>query len=703
MSEVENQAVSGDQCEEIIQSLPGRILPKRYRIDKLISNNEFAAVYRTFYEPEEKIVSLRVFRSIIKGEDDYQYKRFKQEAKKLIAMKHPNISKVLDVGLLEEGLPYLAMESVIGPTLEEVLVHQNRIEADQVVLIFSQVARAVQAAHDQGILHETLQPSKIVISETEQGDAIVRTNGFGLVSLHNKLGTGIKTPATKMRFIGTPAYMSPEQCYEGADVDGRSDVYSIGCMMYEAISGQVPFLATNEAVMKMHLEADATPVETLRKDLLIPRRLISAMEKCMVKDPTRRYQFVRDLQYDLERDVDPSEREQRTVIPEALQKAEQRVKDNKEHPLKLIGMIAACIGVLIVVLYVGSYVASMTSKLADNVGWKSKLDAGKKALSEGKTDDARTALEAALVEAKKFPPPDQRLAQTDTEIGAVNIITGRYSDALKNLRDAMLVEEESKKGNDASAARTLELLSAAELASDKLSEAEQHAKQSGEIAEHLNGENTVQLFQSYQQLFRVFIAEKKLDEAKTAIEKIKAAIASTNIILSMEVISGKKQAEAILSQASNKLTDAEQGLQDVLGSRQEKIGLGSLPTVDTMLLLGKLYASEGKYEKSTKILQSAYEAKQKLVGDCPAMAEMALMLGKIYDEAKLKDDAEKYYRIALETAEKTYGKGKIDTLPYIDALAKRLRSNGERLKAEVYESEAMDIRHPERVSKLGQH
>ena len=123
-----------------------------------------------------------------------------------------------------------------------------------------------------------------------------------------------------------------------------------------------------------------------------------------------------------------------------------------------------------------------------------------------------------------------------------------------------------------------------------------------------------------------------------------------------------------------------------------------------MTLLGKIYACENQYQKSTDIMQRALDAKEKMMGDeSPAIAELAATIARIYGSAKHRVEAEKYYRLSLELAEKSWGKGKIETLPYIDAMAELLNSKGEKQKAEVYEVEALDIRHPERVSKLGAH
>ena len=703
VSEEDLQEPVANRYEDIIQALPGRILPKRYRIDQLLSASPYTAIYRTFNEQKETVVNLRVFRILIKSEEDYQYRRFKQEVKKLISLNHENIAKILDHGLLEEGLPYIVVENIEGPTLSEVLVHQNRMDAFQTGLVFSQIAKGVQFAHDQGILHETLKPSRIIITETEESDAVVKITGFGLLSCYNKLGMSMKTPATKAAFIGSAAYMSPEQCYEGLVTDGRSDIYSIGCMMYEALSGQVPFLAnTDEAIMQMHLEKEPTPIPVLRKDLTeFPKRLLAIVDKCMVKDPTRRYQFVKDLQFDIERDIDPEEREKRTVIPEAIQKAEQRVKENKESPVRFIlTIVAACIG-LFAVVFGGYYLFNITSQIADNGIWQTKLDAANRAFAEGKTDEAIEGLQAALNEAKKFPAPDMRMAKTLNDVAYVNIVCGRYTPALNDLRSALLTESRAKAKDPETEARTNYLLSEAELAAGKVGEAEQHAKAAVQLAESLQGENTEKLYRAYQQLFRVMHAKNDLVQAKIAIEKMKTAFSHTNVMLPMEIISGEKQAEAQVKQSEGKLADAEKGYQDVLGSRQDKIGPGSLPAIETYVLLGKLYVLQNKYDKSIKILTTAMENKQKMLGEkSPAVAELCFLVALVYDKSKNYSQAEKYYRQSLEMAENDFGKGKIETLPYVVSLAKFLREHKQISAAQVYETEALEIQHPERVPQF---
>jgi lipopolysaccharide biosynthesis regulator YciM len=656
----------------------------------------------TYFEAEEKIVNIRVFRTYVKNEDDYQYRRFKQEVKRLVALQDPNISRVFDCGLLEEGLPYVVLEHIEGPSLEEILVSQNRLAGDQVGLVFSQLAKAVHVAYEQGILHEGLKPSRVIICEDEEGDVKVRLTGLGLMALHNKLGMSLKTPQLRARCIGTAAYLSPEQCCEGFDIDGRTDIYALGCMMYESLCGQAPFLGSPEEIMRKHTEENSTPIPEVRKDLQFPRRLLAITNKCIQKDPVRRYQYVRDLQSDLEKDVDPTERDKATVIPQAIQKAQKTVKENKEGGLKLVGMIVLALAGLIGALYGGSYIVTTTGQAASHAVWQGKLDAARKAVTENKMSEARDGFLDAISEAKKFPPPDLRLAHSKNELAALYLLLGSFSDARTQTNDAITIETAMKNNDPEAGAKSYEVRSMAQLALGKTKDAEKDANKAYDLAQKISGEKTERLYGAASAQFKVALAENNFAEAKKAIDKMKDAIGKTNTILSMELISGEKQAEALLKQANKDYDGAEKGLQDVLGTRQEKIGLASLASIDTMEALGRLYAAEGKYDKAIKMLDAAYSAKSGLIGEKnPAMVNLLFTIAQAYDKSKKPAEYEKFLRKTYEIGEETFGKNSTEMLPYIDALAKFLRANKQISAAEVYEVEALDIRHPERVSKLG--
>lgn len=700
MSEASDE--SGERLyEAIIQSLPGRILPTRYRIDRLLSSSRFMAIYNCFFEPAEKVVNIRVFRMRVRDEEDYQFLRFKQEVKRLMSVNHPNVASVLDCGLLEEGLPYVVFDNIDGPSLEDVLKSQDRLEPDQVEIVFSQVARAVEEAHQRGVSHEALKPSRIIFSEMKGGEPLVVTTGFGLVSMMTKLGLSVKLPEARQDLIGSAAYMSPEQCKEDADIDGRSDIYAIGCMMYECLSGQKPFNAYDSSVLKMHVEREPLPIRALRRDLQFPRGLAGIVGKCMRKDPTMRYQFARDLESDLLNHVDPDLRDATLVMPKGMEKAQGLLREKKERLREIFLLLAGGVVVFVAVLLGAAYLVSVTSSFAGGAIWKGKLDAGIKAVSEGRPRDAEEALEEALAEAQKFGKSDLRRAITENELGEICLFNGQYGRA-EDLALHALESEKSGTADDKIAhSKSCRLLSAAELALGKVSDAVANAKMAVSLSEESSANDVGLLCEAYEQLVKSFLAADDLSSARQVLDKLKES-ASKSSASSAEILSGAEQSEALFNQHEKNYEAAEKRLNTVLGIRQEKNGTNSLPALETMILLGKLYAEEGKFDKALKFLEIAYEAKSSLLGESsPAVVEMTFLLAGIYEKSKNLPQAEKFFRLAGEMAEKAYGKGSDATLPYLDALAAYLRAAGNIQSAEVYELEAREIRHPELKPKIG--
>lgn len=684
--------------EEIFDAMPGRILPKRYRIDTLLSLSPYTAIFRAFYEPLDQIVIMRLFK-IRTTEDDYQYKRFLQEAKRLSGFKHQNVTKLIDYGMLEEGIPYIVTENINGPTLEEVLNRTNRIDPDQMVILFTQIARAVQFGHEHGVLHESLKPSRIILfDDPESGEVVVKVNGLGWMALHHKLGVPMKTPAERQDFIGTGAYMSPEQCLQDKTMDGRSDVYSLGCMMYECLGGQPPFIANDpREVLKMQVSSTAVPLNVLRSELAIPKRLVSLVDKCLLKDHTRRYQFVRDLQSDLERDIDPSEREQQVQIPEGISKAQQRVKESFELPIKqLLFLFGGVLG-LAAIAFVALNTINVAGQYADMGMWQAKLDAGNKAMKEGRIADAGRELEQSVIEAKKFKQPDSRMAISLNQESNYFLAIEKTTEANNALKDALKIESESKTESGPIAADSYRFLSRTQLALGKNTDAEKSALKAVALAETNSKDSKDPIFDSYLQLLKVYVAEKKVEDASKTLLKMSSV--SSSELQKTELA----QSEALIDAAAGKYDAALEKLQKVLGERQEKIGLDSLPVVETMLEMGNVLATAKKNDKAITILKTAYENRKKYFPEeTPAMVNMTMKIGNLYELQGNKDEAEKNYRAALETSEKIWGERNKERLPYIDSFAKFLRKTGRISAAEVYEKEAVEIRDPSKIPKIAQ-
>lgn len=224
--------------------------------------------------------------------------RFEQEARTASALNHPNILTIYDVGS-SEGRPYIAMELIDGSTLRK-LVENRTSETRALVGYLAQVASGLAKAHAAGIVHRDLKPENVMVSR----DGYAKILDFGLAKLAEggeQGATSLPTAAlstTPGVVLGTVGYMSPEQAM-GKPVDARTDTFGFGCLLYEAVTGRRPFTGES-SVDALHalVREKPVPVEELAPDA--PRALVRLIQRCMAKDPERRYQSMRDLSLELE-------------------------------------------------------------------------------------------------------------------------------------------------------------------------------------------------------------------------------------------------------------------------------------------------------------------------------------------------------------------------------------------------------------------
>ncbi len=250
--------------------------------------------------------------------DPQRRQRFLTEARAASALNHPHVCTVYDVGETEEGLPYIAMEYIEGGSLDSVL-KTRRLEIPQVVDLAVQVADALDAAHACRIVHRDIKPANITLSERGQ----VKVLDFGLAK---RLAAGSLDPSaskTELQqtqegtILGTPRYMSPEQAL-GKPLDQRSDLFSLGVVLYELTTGQLPFGGANFAEILNNI-AHAQPTAIARLNYDVPPELERITLKLLAKHVDRRYQSARDLLVDLknlQRDLNVAElREQTADMP----------------------------------------------------------------------------------------------------------------------------------------------------------------------------------------------------------------------------------------------------------------------------------------------------------------------------------------------------------------------------------------------------
>ncbi len=297
------------------------------------SSNVYAAILRpknNKLELAETKVAIKILDANLLS-DPIAVKRFQMEAEMIRSLNHPCISAVLDFGVLPDGRPFLILEHVEGITLKEHIAKKGRLTPEETKSILTNVLDAVEEAHNKGILHRDLKPGNIILDQNGNAKVV----DFGIAkAITTEVTTSVTVTGAS---LGTPAYMSPEQC-QGKNLDARSDIYSLGCLIYECLSGQKVFPSENAfSCMRQHSFHEPIPLAELVSD--VPDQLTHVVMKCLEKDVEDRVQSIKDLKAILDG----------KIILEKSQRKRSRSRENG-HPLKLLTLYLVPIAVLTLIV-----------------------------------------------------------------------------------------------------------------------------------------------------------------------------------------------------------------------------------------------------------------------------------------------------------------------------------------------------------------
>jgi serine/threonine-protein kinase len=288
----------GARTEELVSVAPpdtllGTVVDGRYRIEQRIGEGGMGVVYRATHVVLRKPFALKLIRGD-QATDPSIVERFVREARAASGIGHPNIVNINDFGTMADGSVYLAMEYLNGVTLAQAM-SAGPIPFARAISIFIQIAGALEAAHEQGIVHRDLKPENIFLLRESNEHEFVKVLDFGIAKVKN---AAAKITRTGLVF-GTPHYMSPEQA-AGQPVDHRSDIYSLGVIMYQVLAGELPFTAeTLMALMTKHMFEPAPSLRDLGYE--VPSALDALVGRCLQKKPELRHSSMRELEADLRR------------------------------------------------------------------------------------------------------------------------------------------------------------------------------------------------------------------------------------------------------------------------------------------------------------------------------------------------------------------------------------------------------------------
>lgn len=232
------------------------------------------------------------------GTGQAEVARFQAEARSLSALDHPNIAKIYDFGFTEDRVPYLVMEYVEGTSLQELLERDGPMPEKAAVNLLIPIADALAYVHDVGLIHRDLKPANIMVARIGNSD-VPKLIDFGLAKSLMPQGVEVQRLTAPGEIYGSPLYMSPEQCL-AMDLDGRSDIYSFGCMMFELLSGRLPFIGnTVDETFMLRIVGSAPPLSQVCPDLTLDRRLEDCVMQALSREFTERQQTFHHLRNQL--------------------------------------------------------------------------------------------------------------------------------------------------------------------------------------------------------------------------------------------------------------------------------------------------------------------------------------------------------------------------------------------------------------------
>ena len=273
---------------------PGTVLAAKYRVERLLGEGGMGWVVVATHLQLEQRVALKFMRASQARDTSDAIPRFLREARAAARIQSEHVARVMDVGTLENGAPYLVMEYLEGQDLESLLRSQGALPQEVVIEYMLQACEGLGEAHAAGIVHRDLKPANLFLARRSDGSVRVKLLDFGISKLANPHGVPEAAMTNTQALMGSPLYMAPEQMRSSKNVDGRADIWSMGVILYEMLGGRAPFDGETLPIVCARIMTEPpSPLRSVRPE--VPEELEALVHKCLDKEPQQRFQDVASL------------------------------------------------------------------------------------------------------------------------------------------------------------------------------------------------------------------------------------------------------------------------------------------------------------------------------------------------------------------------------------------------------------------------
>ncbi len=675
-----------------------------YKLQQLIGEGGFGSV---FMAEQEKPVARKGALKIIKlGMDTHQVvARFEQERQALAMMDHPNIARVLDAGATEAGRPYFVMDLVKGDPIST-YCDKNNLSIGARLELFGQVCSAVQHAHSKGIIHRDIKPSNILVS-TSDGKPMAKVIDFGIAKATASKLTERTLFTEHQQLIGTPEYMSPEQAEGSLDIDTRTDVYSLGVLLYQLLTGSTPFegedlrSAAYGEIQRIIREVDPPKPSTrlseasegiasvAAKRQTEPKRLGAVVRgeldwivmKALEKDRARRYETANGLAMDVQRYLSGE-----PVLAAPISRAyrvRKFVRRNK-GTVVAAAVVVAAIGVGAVLSTAGFVQARRQRDLA--------IEAESHARSE--SERAATAEAKAVEEARSATAISDFMASMLKGVGP-EVALGRDTTVLKDIME----KTEGRVGKELTsqplvASRMLRIIAGVYNQLADQEKADANVRRALELAKSAPGDNRLEIARGTNDLGTILEMGGKYDEAKAKFQESYGLFVAAGAGETSDALAALMGVGGVLYRTGY-YDDAEAHFRRVADGRRKLAKNGDSSELASSLdRLAIVVDRDGKnnFEEAEKYAREALAMRRRLFGDLhPDVALSLSNLSSMLSGKKRFDEAVELSTQSIEQHKKIFGERHPRTAAAYDAMGRVLDGAGRVAESVSIYRRALDI------------